>query len=148
MTEQLQLGIVVFHREHTSHEENIRSDHVGHSSHDRNECDRDHDRRHLAIPLKVRVFAQTPVACRLHGRQERPPLFQLDSDLVIEERCAENCDFKDNREAERDDITEDDRARAGEGRNGPHRDTALDGPCLGQPDFCLDGEPDSDTTLQ
>ena len=90
MTEQLQLGIVVFHREHTSHEENIRSDHVGHSSHDRNECDRDHDRRHLAIPLKVRVFAQTPVACRLHGRQERPPLFQLDSDLVIEERCEEN----------------------------------------------------------
>ena len=142
------MRVVVGHREQTSHEENIPSDHVGHSSDDIDECDRDHDRRHLAIPLKVRVTAHTPVAGLLHGRQERPPLFQLDGDLVIEEHCDENCDFKDSREAKRDDLAENDLARAAQDRDEPHCDTALDGPCLGLPDLGLEGEHDSDVTLQ
>ena len=126
----------------------MRGDHVRQSSEDRDDREGDHDRHQLVIALKVRVGARTPGAGRLHGRQERPPLPQLDGDLVIQEQCDENCDFKDKRKAERDDIAEDDFARAAQDRDEPHCDTALDGPCLGQPDLRFKGEHDSDVTLQ
>ena len=75
------------------------------------------------------------------------PLPHRDGDLIIEEYRDENCDFKNKNEAEQDDLAEDDFARAAQGRDEPHCDTALDDPCLGQPDLGLEGEHDSDVTL-
>ena len=130
-----------------SSEENLRGDQIRQTSEDRDDREGDHDRHQLVISLKVCVGARTLGAGRLHGRQERPPLPHLDGDLIIEEYCDENCDFKDKNEAEQDDLAEDAFARAAQGSDEPHCDTALDDPCLGQPDLGLEREHDSDVTL-
>ena len=49
------------------------------------------------------MAARSPGAGRLHGRQNHPPLSQLDDNLVIEERYHKYCDFEENREVDMDD---------------------------------------------
>ena len=130
------------------HEENLEGKNIRQNSDDQDDHEQDHDGRQLVLPQKVRIVARSPGAVRVHGRQNRPPLSQLHDDLVIEERCDDNCDFEDNHEAEPDDQRREAHACTAHDRDEPRCDAALGGPCLGQPDLGLEREHDSDVTLQ